>query len=219
MRKIARRAAIGAASLALAVFLAACAPGSLDVVGQDSGRAFGEVLQALPAAEAGDQWFVSAPDGGARFFWNGESAALRADIQPFAAAGADISLLANAESGDIVITREFSPAGREKSEPLADYELLAAAAGDVVGYHTALDHYNLDLGGGNLFEWAKDFAVHGGTGEIQDKDIVFVLDPQPFIDAGADPAKVEGWLYSPVTVDADGGSVEVYKFLKPADLR
>ncbi len=44
------------------------------------------------------------------------------------------------------------------------------------------------LGNGNMFEWAKDMQKN-------DKDIVFVLNPQPFIDAGVDPAKVHPCLF------------------------
>ena len=43
-----------------------------------------------------------------------------------------------------------------------------------------------------------------------DKDIVFVLNPQPFIKAGVDPNKIDGWIYAKVGED--------YKLLKPFDL-
>jgi hypothetical protein len=76
----------------------------------------------------------------------------------------------------------------------------------------AMDHYGVNLGGGNLFEWAKDLAAN-------DKDIVFVLDPAPLIAAGADPARVAGWTFAKVTVDDENGKpLEVDKLLKPFDL-
>jgi hypothetical protein len=70
-----------------------------------------------------------------------------------------------------------------------------------------------------MFEWAKDFSTNTVTKENQDKDIVFVLNPEPLISAGVDPAKVKGWSYGEVTVDMDGKQTEVYKFLKAADLK
>jgi hypothetical protein len=82
----------------------------------------------------------------------------------------------------------------------------------MIGYHGAADHFGVNLGGGNLFEWAKDMSKN-------DKDIVCVLNPQPFIDAGVDPAMVEGWLFAKVAVeDEKGRPVEVDKFLKPFDI-
>ena len=63
-----------------------------------------------------------------------------------------------------------------------------------------MDHFGVKLGGGNMFEWAKDLEINVTTKQAQDKDIVFVLSPEPLIAAGVDPQKVEGWLYSPVPV-------------------
>jgi hypothetical protein len=70
----------------------------------------------------------------------------------------------------------------------------------------------VNLGNGNLFEWAKDMSVN-------DKDIVFVLNPEPFIAAGVDPSRIEGWVFAKVTVDdPNGRPVQVDKFLKPFNL-
>ncbi|MDR3325447.1 MAG: hypothetical protein LBS82_05645, partial [Spirochaetaceae bacterium] len=69
-----------------------------------------------------------------------------------------------------------------------------------------------NVGGGNLFEWAKDMSVN-------DKDIVFVLNPEPFIAAGTDPNAIDGWAFAPVTVDDENGKpVVVDKLLKPFNL-
>jgi hypothetical protein len=82
----------------------------------------------------------------------------------------------------------------------------------MIGYHAPLDHYGIGLGEGNMFEWAKDMAKN-------DKDLVFVLNPEPLIQAGVDPAKIEGWVFARVPVkDPSGKSIEVDKFLKPYDL-
>ncbi|MDR0876139.1 MAG: hypothetical protein LBN12_08025, partial [Clostridiales Family XIII bacterium] len=105
-----------------------------------------------------------------------------------------------------------------EADPLKQFESNAKGLRDSIGYHTALDHYNVMLGDGNMFEWAKDFSVNGQTKENQDKDIVFVLNPEPLIAAGVDPEKVDGWAYAQVSVEIDGKAADVYKFLKPFDL-
>jgi hypothetical protein len=52
----------------------------------------------------------------------------------------------------------------------------------------------------------------------QDKDIVFVLNPEPLIAAGVVPENVEGWVYAQVPVEENGKTEDVWKFLKPFDL-
>jgi poly-D-alanine transfer protein DltD len=55
--------------------------------------------------------------------------------------------------------------------------------------------------------------------KTNDKDIVFVLNPQPFIDAGVDPSALESWVFAKVeTMDDSGKKIEVDKFLKPFDV-
>jgi hypothetical protein len=52
-----------------------------------------------------------------------------------------------------------------------------------------------------------------------DKDIVFVLNPEPFIKAGVNPNNIKGWAFAKVTVDdANGKPIVVDKILKPFDL-
>jgi hypothetical protein len=63
-----------------------------------------------------------------------------------------------------------------------------------------------------MFEWAKNL-------DTNDKDMVFVLNPSPFIAAGINPEKIEGWAFAKVTVDDENGKpIEVDKFLKPFNL-
>lgn len=84
---------------------------------------------------------------------------------------------------------------------------------DAIGYHSALDHYGMDMGSGNMVEWAKNL-------ETNDKDLVFVLNPEPFISAGVNPQQLEGWIFAEVeTMDKTGKTVMVEKFLNPMDLK
>ena len=68
--------------------------------------------------------------------------------------------------------------------PLASYEQIVKLKRSSIGYHGALDHYGVNLGGGNLFEWAKDMNTN-------DKDMVFVLNSEQFINAGLDPNAIK----------------------------
>jgi hypothetical protein len=139
---------------------------------------------------------------------------MKVDIAPFIAAGLDTLKLPNPglfSDGKLVFgiaaMRDLPP----KDTPLASYEWIAKNMRHVIGYHAALDHYGISLGDGNMFEWAKNLSTN-------DKDIVFVLNPEPFITAGADVNKIEGWVFAEVTVDDENGKpVQVDKLLKPFD--
>jgi hypothetical protein len=224
--------AVSSFCAAVAVFLAAAACSglnALDVVGKEAVSSFGAILDAaaddVAPDEANGGWSLTAPDGAARFIWSEDysksplhDVMLELDAQPFIDAGLDTGklpesvifydnkLMVGTKLGGDEFTYDGDPT------PLASFEQLAGKYRSVVGYHAALDHYNIDLGGGNMFEWAKDMAAN-------DKDIVFVLNPQPFIDAGTDVSAVEGWTFAKVPVDVDGKPTEVDKLLKPFDLK
>ncbi|MDR1287899.1 MAG: hypothetical protein LBK08_09855, partial [Treponema sp.] len=168
---------------------------------------------------------LAAPDGTARFIWSRNYAEsplhdvmLEFDAAPFIAAGLDPEQLpenfAFYEGMIMVGTKLGQETLRYSGEvtPLASYEQIVKLKRSAIGYHGALDHYGVNLGDGNLFEWAKDMGTN-------DKDMVFVLNPEPFINAGLDPARVDGWVFTKVTVDdANGKPVEVDKILKPFNL-
>jgi len=139
------------------------------------------------------------------------------DAQPFIDAGLDTDKLPGGmlKDGKIIVGTKL---GQEsltyngEAAPLASYEQIVKLKRGSIGYHADLDHFGVDLANGNMFEWAKDMSKN-------DKDIVFVLDPQVFIDAGVDPNAVEGWVYAKVPVmDEKGKPIEVDKLLKPFDL-
>lgn len=215
--------------LAALAFSAGCA--QLDVIGQTSVTAFDTVLKAAPnqvlADEQNSGWSLSAPDGTARFVLSGNyknspvyDVFIEFDAAPFVTAGLDISRLPenyvahdNLLSVGVKLGEDATPAG---NDTLSAYRLLVERYRMSVGYHSPMDHFNIDLGDGNMFEWAKDLSVNTVSGEVQDKDMVFVLNPQPLIDAGLDPQSVTGWTYA--AVPAHMGGSEAYKLLKPFDL-
>jgi hypothetical protein len=206
--------------------LTAC--NKLDVVGDQSVKSFEAILDSTKDQVTNDTtlggWSLESPDGAARFVWSQDfskttpnDVLLEVDAQPFIDAGLDTSklptgmvvgdkIVVGSELGDDALTYDGD------ATPLASYKQIVKLYRDNIKYHESLDHYGVDMMNGNMFEWAKDMAKN-------DKDIVFVLNPQPFIDAGIDPANVEGWVFAKVeTMDASGKKMEVDKFLKPFDL-
>lgn len=212
--------------LVATVIFAGCTS-QLDVVADKSISSFESVINELPieADSEDSSWILTAPDNSAKFLWSKDFSSttdydvkLEFDSQPFINAGLDISKLPEgAINGDkIILGTDLSD---EKSTyngeatPLDSYKKIVEKSRDNIGYHAALDHYGIDLENGNMFEWAKDISTN-------DKDIVFVLNPQMFIDAGVNPQEVEGWVFAKVeTMDKDGKKIEVDKFLKPFDLK
>ena len=224
--------------LALGILWAAAADPVLaafntDLVGQTAITSFGEMLGALdfpPASDDADgTWVLTAPDGEAAFWWRKEDRPERMfdayicfDAEPFVNAGADPDKLPMEMkgmlngSGKLMVGKKLSQKPLDYSggiTPLSSFEQIVKLDRESIGYHAALDHYGVTVAPGNVFEWAKDMSKN-------DKDIVFVLDPKVFIDAGADPSKVDGWTYAKVPLeDARGRKFEAEKFLKPFDLK
>jgi hypothetical protein len=222
-------------AVAVLVLVFQSVSGNLDVVGKQSITSFDTILKAIPdqvkADDANGGWSLTAPDGTVRFIWSKDysksglhDVMLELDVQPFVDAGLDVGKLpANyaAYEGMLMVgtklgNDEFQYNGT--ATPLASYEQLVNKYRSTLNYHTALDHYGVKLGDGNMFEWAKDRTKNTTTGKDQDKDIVFVLNPEPLIAAGVDPAKVTGWVYAQVAVEENGKTIQVYKFLKPFNL-
>jgi len=214
----------------LTIFILSRSFDSLDVVSKDSVRAFNDLLQKIPNLVTEDKedketngWSIAAPDGGARFILStttrGNDVILEISAAPFITAGLDTSKLTDAitfKNGKLIIGTKLIPDGSPAPTdhtPLAAYERIINLNPNAVGYHAALDHYGISVGDGNLFEWAKNINTN-------DKDMVFVLNPAPFISAGVQPGKIDGWAFAKVTVDdANGKPIQVDKILKPFDLR
>jgi len=230
MSKTAKRLTILGAISVLLFTATACSSlqKNLDVVGKGSVASFEAVLNAVPDQVEADGmnvgWSLSAPDGTARFVWGEDWSSspqhdimLEFDATPFMEAGLDPEKLpgnyAYYEGTLMVGTKlgDNAPQYGGNPTPFAAYEQIVNLSRDSIGYHMELDHYGVDLGGGNLFEWAKDMNTN-------DKDIVFALNPEPLIAAGVDPEAVDGWVFAKVKAHVDGRPAEVDKLLKPFNL-
>jgi len=230
--------ALGVAFAVLA--FSGCA--ATDVVGKVAGTSFKAVLDASKdrvsfmaedgawalASTAGDEILLSTD-----FARNSSSAGGMADMDkpdaeftfdaaPFIAAGLDIAKLPMAEGikyeieeGRFMLHFELGKdafAADAAKSFNATFAEIVRTQRSRIGYHEKLDHYGIGLGNGNMFEWAKDMSKN-------DKDIVWVLNPEPFIAAGVDPAKIEGWVFAKVeTKDDKGKVIFVDKLLKPFNI-
>ncbi len=228
MAKIKKTIALVLAGSAVSMIFAACA--QLDVVGQQSIASFKAVLDAsgdiVKADESNFGWSLTAPDDSARFIWSEDysispihDVMLEFDAQPFLDAGLDTSKLPDnyvfyeGETAGGMGSKKLmvgTKLGTDKIKysgeptPLSAYEQIVGKYRASINYHTALDHYGVMLGDGNMFEWAKDLKTNSNDNSVQDKDIVFVLNPEPLTAAGVDPEKVEGWVYAQVPVEEGG---------------
>ena len=240
MKKKTKIVIIGAVAVAIVTALVlailSLAGGKLDSVATVSAASLDAVFAAAPTLVTEDAvnggWSLAAPDGEARFIWSKDfsqsplhDVMIELDATPFVDAGLDTAKLPVGYSayGDKLMVgtkygqAQFTYAG--DATPLGSYRQFAALYPDALNYHASLDHFGVKLGNGNMFEWAKDLAKNTATGAVQDKDIVFVLNPEPLIAAGVDPAKVQGWVYAQVEVMENGAKEKVYKFLKPFDIQ
>jgi hypothetical protein len=227
-KKIIILSILGIAVVGGVIFAVTKALKGLDVVGKSSLSSFKVVTEELedkitPDNEYGG-WSLSAPDDTVSFFWSKDfskstfhDVMLTFEAEPFVTAGLDVNKLPEGMAFDDMIM-VGTKLGNEKitydgeATPYKSYEKIVDLKRTSIKYHAALDHYGIDLGNGNVFEWAKDMNTN-------DKDVVFALNPEPFIKAGVDPDKVEGWIYAKVPTMQNGKKVEVYKFLKPFNLK
>lgn len=216
-----------AMAVVLASLLVACQ--SLDVVGNGAVDSFSALMDAMPeqvgSNESNSYFVLPAPDGSARFFWRKNyrvktkyDVMLTFPAKPFLEAGLDVGKLPAALlAEDMIVVGAFfgepDPAYYREATPLGAFEQIVWRNRDKIKYHVELDHFGVSLGSGHMFEWAKDMSVN-------DKDIVFALNPDVFIDAGVDPTQVDGWVFSKVTImDERGKKIEADRFLKAFDVK
>ncbi len=193
--------------------LTACA--QTDVVATTAVKSFDAVLGADSSKVVSDEnegYTLLSPESTESFSF-GASISIAFEVAPFEDAGLDKTKLPDyiAVDGEkLIISMENTQFSKESSANTA-FEKLVTNNREAIGYHAALDHYGVALGNGNMFEWAKDITTN-------DKDMVFVLNPQPFIDAGVDVEKVEGWVFAKVETMEGAKKIEVDKLLKPYNL-
>ena len=141
-----------------------------DIVGKISVTSFDAILQlSEPARDAKfGGWMLEAPDGTARFYWSSDFKAstsrdvlMETPAKPFIDAGLDPAKLPAGmyADGKLMVGRNLGDTAFPDSARAtagASFGQLVKTSRDAIGYHAALDHYGVDLGGGSKFEWAKE---------------------------------------------------------------
>lgn len=211
-RKFLFRAALLALLVVGGTVLVGCQ--STDVVAKQAVTSFATVAEnSNTGSDQNEVQTLTAPDGSSTFSWGPSTLAIATDVAPFVAAGLDTNKL---PEGFTLEGETLQLAASITTDEPAEGEngMLTAIVEqnrDLLGYHDALGHFGFTIQEGSMFEWAKD-------AQTNDKDIVWVLNPEPFIEAGVDVANVEGWVFAKVEVMMDGKKVEVDKLLKPFDV-
>jgi hypothetical protein len=231
MRKV-----IGAVMLIGAVLISISGCKNLDIVAKDSVDSFSYVLETLSQKvevnnDSDKFWTLKVPDNSASLYWKKDLNDSSEDydiyivtsLAPFIDAGLDRNKFIQNKTDNIKVENNNLIIGInipvkinaniEAKSPIDSFKNLVLQIPAKIGWHAALNHYGLDLGYGFLFEWAKDIVEN-------DKDIVFVLDPEIFIKSGVNEQKVKGWVFGEVTIDDEKGKpIKVNKFLKPFNLK
>ena len=200
----------------------------LDIIGNSSVVAFDALINSSPSVAADDVnggWKLTMPDDSTSFFWSSDfskskvhDVAIIFDPEPFINAGLDITKLpADMVLGDALITgnnyTDEAPVYKGEITPIASYEQILLLKPEMIGYHDTAHHYMLHFGNGNMIMFARDI-------DTNEKGIVFMLNPEPFINSGVDINNVEGWDYgSYETMTTDGKKIMVERFVKSFDLR
>ncbi len=140
-----------------------------------------------------------------------EDIVIQTPLQPFVAAGLDVTKLGEGYRADdttFYVTGDYGK-GTGMKDTLTD-SIFESVTYDrsMLTYHQALDHYGVKLPGGKI-EWAKDYKTN-------DKDIVFVIAAKPLADIGVDVQNIDGWVFKTMQ-DEDGNDIDV--LLKPYDLQ
>lgn len=214
----------------------------IDVVAKYADKSFSEILSAsakeISFNSKGNTWTFESPSGDMLIFSNDfarntsssglmdmdkPDIELIFDAEPFLSAGLDISKIPvtdgikyELEDGKFMYHFELSSDVFKIDNTRSFKEVfkeIIRTQRNRISYHEALDHYGIKLLNGNMFEWAKDLAKN-------DKDIVFVLNPEPLIQAGLNPLNLKGWVFAKVEMkDEQGKIVLVDKLLKPFNLK
>lgn len=203
---------------------------SLDVVGKAASQSFKTLIEMEKKSVSYDEknltWIYKTPTGddlrlSADASLNDRDVTLALNAQPFLDAGLNTTKLPknylyNKENNLLLVTGDLGNLPYSTSTATTMSSLFNDIVKNYrasVGYHEAMDHYGLSLGNGNQFEWAKDFSTN-------DKDIVFVLNPEPLIQAGLEVQTIKTWIYAEVeTKDSNGAPLKVFKLLLPQNLK
>ena len=195
----------------------------------DSVISFGEVLKIMPAQGTSDEigWLIAPlTDSSVYLGWNNKEISMLVNSRPFVDAGLDISEL---EKNDAIkIDNNMKEMVFTLSEQSAPYSMKETAIlqfeenlrylREYTNYNKETDHYTLEMGNNSIIAWARDMEENKTSKEEQMDDIMFLLDPDPIIEAGADPRNIEGWEYLEMSIILKGVPTKKHMFVKAYNL-
>lgn len=202
-----------------------------DLIEKLSVKSFARVIDTIPNNIKQDDeagvYILTSPDKEAQLIWSNNyvkndiyNIMIKLDLKPFVDAGIDITKL-NGVDGITVIDNSILISGtvENKNEyknglnAIDSFEQILKNKRENLNYHSSLDHFGITVGNGNAFEWAQNINKN-------DKDIVFAINPEPFLNAGVNPDNINGWIYTNVkTMDNNGKNIEITRFLKVFDVK
>lgn len=202
-----------------------------DIIEIKSIRSFNTVIKTVSNNVKQDNenglYILTSPDQEAQLIWSNNyvendiyNIMINLDLKPFVDAGLDITKI-NGVDGITVIDNSILISGtvENKNEyknglnAIDSFEQILKNKRENLNYHSSLDHFGITVGNGNAFEWAQNINKN-------DKDIVFAINPEPFLNAGVNPDNINGWVYTKVkTMDNNGKNIEITRFLKVFDVK
>ncbi len=159
-----------------------------DVVGRYAAESLTELEEKGFLIQSGGTMTIAADEGKATLHIGQETIRMSFAAEPFLQAGLDRS---NLPQGillvdDNTLAVEAESVGFYGSDFAMTAREFIFQNRDRLSFHHSMGHFSLSLGNKNGFEWAQ-------RPESNDEDLVFVLDPQPFIEAGVDVERIAGW--------------------------
>lgn len=223
LQRFKKKTGLIAAFCFLALSLSACS--RFDVIGNEAIDKMKQVINDTPieVTETDINYELQAPDGMAKLSWskNGKEdiqydISLSISIEPFVKAGMKPELLPEGTVWQDTMVYGFKSNSKSKETVTSAADRVAELLDqnrDRIEYHSSLGHFLLNLSEQASFEWAQDM-------QMNDKDIVFALNPDMLMKAGLNPNQVEGWTYAAVEVmNENGEMVETMKLLKAFQLQ
>ena len=170
---------------------------AVDIVANRAIDSFESLGRELELHEESRQHYdLRSPDG-TEVFTFGQSIMLTFDLAPFTVAGFVPQEYGNAlVMGETTFSILADHAGVTPQDGDGGYDVFEAVLRSnrhALEYHMDHDLFELHLGHGNAFRWARDLQTNT-------RGMTFVLNPEPFIEAGLNPELLKGWALVDITV-------------------
>ena len=170
----------------------------LDVVANYAVESFKSLGEEIGLSGGNERIYdVYSPDG-TEVFSYGESVMLTIDTGWFVKAGFDPDKFGGeAAVGDsrfTITSNHVEGVDMANENDIFDtFENVLRSNRHALEYHMDHDLFELHLGGGNAYRWAKDWRANT-------RGMTFVLNPQPLIEAGLEAENLEGWTFASINM-------------------